>query len=445
MLQKQIKAFIEQHDLITKREKVLVAYSGGPDSTALLVVLSGLYPDVAAIYVNHQLRGDESKTEEQFVRDFCSARKIPLFVEQIRWARKPADPEQSARKRRYRHFEKSARQHGYQKVALAHQRDDVTETFLLNLIRGTGPKGLGGLQPQRDMYVRPMLECTRKEVLEFLKRKNIPYFTDTSNQSFDFRRNRVREELIPYIQKHFNPEFSAGIYRTSKWIAEQNKILLTLLQPHKSAIRKDQRFFSLDRQELLKLDPLLQKAVLRLILAEAIPHLKLTSRNLQTVVRAISDAREIELPGFLKMIPHGDSIEFVHKGQNVGFSDVDVPSPGKYRFPAGGATLRFSLAPKRDYSPMPDIAYLDADKASFPLYIRNWRKGDFIRPLGMKGRKKISDFLIDKKVPKNLRKQIPLVYKDDDLIWVAGYQIHHDYRVTETTSRLLRIELGKDA
>ena len=420
---------------------MLVAYSGGPDSTFLLTTLKEMHPDVAAVYVNHQLRGHESKKEEEFVRQFCKKRKIPLFVERIVWKQKPADLEQSARKRRYRHLAKVAREHGFDKIALAHHKDDTVETFLLNLLRGAGPEGLAGMQFQRDIYIRPLVDCKHKEILQYLQKHRIPFFTDTSNKNSRFRRNRIRNQLIPYLEKHFNPEVSEGIHRTTNWIGEQNHLLKELLQPYEGMLLRKEGMWVMDRSEWLRFSPALQKALLKRFLPGMSADLRPDARTLQNLVTCIRNQRDTDLPGFLKVRCKEGMIQFVKKEERIGLVETDVPSSGQYQFLAGKVTLDFSVRSRRDFAPSaPHIAYLDAEKASFPLYIRNWKKGDSFRPLGMKGHKKLSDFLIDKKVPRNSRKQIPLVYKDDDLVWVTGYQIHHDYRVTESTRNVLRIE-----
>jgi tRNA(Ile)-lysidine synthase len=151
----------------------------------------------------------------------------------------------------------------------------------------------------------------------------------------------------------------------------------------------------------------------------------------------------MELPGYLKMICNRSLCTFALKQDRTGATEIDVPVKGKYVFPASAITLKFALANKRR-APDPAIAQLDADKATFPLYIRNWKKGDSFRPLGMKGTKKLSDYFIDKKIPRSERKRIPLVYKDDDLIWVSGYQIDDKYKVTRDTKRVLIIEARKN-
>jgi tRNA(Ile)-lysidine synthase len=312
---------------------------------------------------------------------------------------------------------------------------------LLNLLRGAGPEGLAGMQLKRDIYIRPLLDCTHQEILQYLQQHRIPFFTDTTNKSLKFRRNRIRNQLIPYLEKHFNPEFSEAIHRTANWIEEQNRLLKELLQPYERTIEKKEEMWLLNRTEWLRFSPPLQKAVLKRLLQRISADLRPNARTVQNLVACIDNQREMELPGFIKVCFTQGAIQFIKKEERIGFIEMDVPSSGQYPFLAGQVILDFSVRSRQDFVPAQDVAYLDADKASFPLYIRNWKKGDSFRPLGMKGHKKLSDFLIDRKVPRNARKQIALVYKDDDLVWVSGYQIHHDYRVTESTKKILRIKV----
>jgi len=444
MLERKIERFINEHSLIVKGERVLAAYSGGPDSTCLLMILRQLFPGTHAVYVNHQLRGRESQKEERFVRDFCRKRKIPLFVERVRWKSIPSDLEQAARKRRYRHLAKVAAEQGFHKIALAHHKDDVVETFLLRLIRGAGPQGLRRMTAQRDLYVRPMLESDRKEILDYLRKKRVAYFTDTSNEKLTFTRNRIRKELIPYITRHFNPAFPSSIERTARWFEEQNNLLAELLQPFASLMHITKTGWGMSRSSLLKMGPALQKAVLRMHLTKLDPEMILSSKSIQDLVHTIRNGGSMELPGFLKVNCTKRSCTFSRKVTGTGFVEVDVPTVGKYKFPAANLTLTFSLTEKR-VATDPNVAFLDAQKATFPLHIRNWKTGDSFSPLGMKGTKKLSDYFIDRKIPRNERKKIPLVYKDDDLLWVSGHQIHNDYRISPATKNFLRIEVKKNA
>jgi len=442
MIETKIKNFIQENSLIRENERILVAYSGGPDSTCLLIILRKLFPQTAAVYVNHHLRGAESEAEEKFVREFCQRKRIPLFVEEIQWNQIPSSLEDAARKRRYRHLAKVAKEQNFQKIALAHHQDDAVETFLLRLIRGSGSRGLGRMKVKRDIYIRPMLNVERKEILDYLKKKDIPYFSDSSNQDPKFARNRIRNELIPYIQKNFNSSFPQMILQTAQWLEEQNEVLNELLQPFVKLLIVEKNGWKLDRKSFLKLNTHLQKVVLMNLLERMDPGLILTARSLQALLSAIRNQQEMELPGVLKMQCNAKNCHFVKKESRIGIVEVDVPEAGRYEFPIGDSMLTFSKVGK-----MPEVhgnrfvAFLDAEKASFPLYIRNWKSGDAFRALGLKGTQKLSDYFINKKIPRNSRKSIPLVFKDDDLIWIAGYQIHHDYRITDATKKFLKIEL----
>jgi tRNA(Ile)-lysidine synthase len=442
-IQDRIRIYIEEQPLLHEGDSVLVGYSGGPDSTFLLLTLRTLWNGIAAVYVNHQLRGDESKLEEEFVRKFCENRGIPLFVERIEWRRKPSNMEEAARKRRYRHFEKVAREHGFNKVALAHHKDDVAETFLLRLIRGSGPYGLGGMHSKRGIYIRPLLVCSRTEILEDLAKNHVPYFTDTSNADLSMQRNRIRSELIPYVETHLNARFREGLLKTSGWIREQNQLLSELLQQYSTLFLEKDGEWGIRKADLNHLSRPLRKALLRMLVVKADPTLRPGGRLLERLV-AVAEAEEtLELPGFLMVKSTQDSVRVSRKTGSVGYCEIDVPGPGGYPFPPASVQLIFSTAEHTEFQAHDTGAFLDGERASFPLYVRNWKKGDSFQPLGMQGNKKISDFLIDRKVPRDERKKIPFVFKDDDLIWVAGHQIHHQYRVKDQTRKVLKIELVK--
>jgi tRNA(Ile)-lysidine synthase len=445
LLIEKVRGLITKQGLLVPGDRLLVAFSGGPDSTCALLVLSAIWNDVAAAYVNHRLRGAESEREEQHVRTFCKQRGIRLFCEGIDWARTPSNLEEEARKRRYRRLEKVARNQGYNKVAIAHHKDDVVETFLLRLIRGSGPAGLSGLAVRRGRYIRPLLECSRKEILEYLSSTGVTYFRDSSNEELSHQRNRLRRDLIPYVEKHFNPAFGESILRASRWLREQNEVLDTLLKPYDRMMKRTGSDIRIARRELAALSKPIRKNVLLRALAHADPTLRANSRMLDRLLSVVDLQQSMELPGFLMVESSPDSIVLTHKTGAPGHFEVDVPGPGSYPFPPGKAVLRFTV--EKDPNRVrfsPEIAFLDANSASFPLHIRNWKRGDSFIPLGMSGRKKLSDFFIDRKIPREQRKRVALVLKDDRLLWVAGYQIDHGARITEKTDRVLKIELRRE-
>lgn len=441
-METKVRQFLTTHSLLEPSDRLAVAYSGGPDSTCLLALMRAIHPDTSAIYINHHLRGDESQNEEDFVREFCRQRNIPLFVEHIRWKRRPSNLEETARKRRYLHLTKASREHGFTKVALAHHRDDAAETFLLRLLRGAGPRGLAGPPPKRGIFIRPLLTVSRREIEEFLKKQQMPFFTDSSNFELRFLRNRIRQDLLPQLENAYNPQIRNALSKASAWIHEQNLLLEELMKPVAACIRQQDGRVSVLKKDLSALSIPLRKEVLRLALFAADPGLRPDAGLLQRLLEKVAAEENLELPGFLMVESSRDEIVFTAKSGPTGFHEIDIPCAGSYAFPPGGLLLIFSMHASSAFTENADVAYVDAEKAPFPLRVRNWKKGDRFRPLGMEGTQKLSDFWIDRKVPRTQRKRIPLVYKDDDLVWVAGHRLSHDFRVTESTRSVLKIQLS---
>jgi tRNA(Ile)-lysidine synthase len=439
MLVQRTQEYIEDQGLIRANERIAVAFSGGPDSTALLLILKELFPETAAVYVNHNLRED-SNEEEDFVRKFCANRNIALHVERIQWKRRPVNLEESARKRRYRHLEKVAKEHNFSRIALAHHQDDLVETMLLRLLRGTGPRGLPGMKAIRGRFIRPFLSTSRKEIQEFLKKRSVTTYSDPSNKNQQHLRNRIRNELLPYLEAKFNPAVRKILSRNAKWFEEQNALVAELIQPLTKIIKHDKNGVSLDRKSFLKLSVPIQKDLIREALSMLDPSFRLNSRTLENILAAIDSTRVLELSGFLMVQCTAERIHFSQKPSQVGFLEIDVTGAGRYQFPPANTSLNFSIVENKKLSFSRQTALLDADKAEFPLSIRNWKKGDFFHPLGMNGHKKLSDFWIDRKVARTKRKQIPLIFKDDQLVCVMGFEVDEEFKVTPKTRRVLKIE-----
>jgi tRNA(Ile)-lysidine synthase len=310
----------------------------------------------------------------------------------------------------------------------------------LRLLRGSGPAGLAGIAPKRGIYIRPLLECSRSEILHYLDRHRLPYFTDTSNASLAFQRNRIRNELIPYLQKHFNPAVVDALWKSSRWLQEQNELVRELLRPYKSLLNRTEEGIEMDRPRFLQLSHPLRKALLKLAIQEADAALLLQARTLHGALDAVVDGKDFQLPGYLQLHTAGEKVCFIRK-KVPGPLEIDVPHDGSFEFPPANRQLNFQTCGRCEIAVERNLAYLDAKKASFPLCIRNPRRGDSFQPLGMSGHKKLSDFFIDRKIPRSERKRIPLVVKDETIVWVAGHQIDNEFRVTEKTDKILRIEI----
>jgi tRNA(Ile)-lysidine synthase len=254
----------------------------------------------------------------------------------------------------------------------------------------------------------------------------------------NFGRNKIRHDLLPYIESNFNPKFRSALLRFADWSEEQNKLINELIQPYLALITDN----CIQKQRFLQLSIPLQKELIRRALLQADPSFRINSRVIKAILRTIQASTKMELPGYLVVECSQERIQFLQKTSRTGFQEIDVTGAGDYHFPPANTSLKFCVVKKAKLPTLRSFAFVDAEKASFPLTIRNWKKGDSFQPLGMKGRKKLSDFWIDRKVPQSKRKNIPLVLKDDQIVWIAGHEIDDRFKVTSKTSKILRIELG---
>lgn len=243
-LLKRVQTYAAQHTLWPEKSHILIAVSGGPDSVCLLDMLLFLRPrhsfSLALTHVNYQLRGKDSLSDERFVRTLAQKHSLPCFVKRYPKTSHKHD-EKTLRDFRYAFFETLAKKYGFSTIALGHQENDQAETFLLNLIRGSGPLGLAGMLPKNGRYIRPLLTLNREDILQYLSARNLPFQTDASNHDTRYTRNRVRQELIPFIQKRFNPSIvstlahSASLFRLTTKTSPEASSLCPIHYDHNTA------------------------------------------------------------------------------------------------------------------------------------------------------------------------------------------------------------------
>jgi len=401
MLTDVVSQFLASHAI----DRVLVAVSGGPDSTALLVALAELQVEVIAAHVNHHLRADESDGDERFVRELCARLNVTLHV-----ADGTLDPqairhrgiEAAAREVRHARLHEIREAVGMRWIATAHQLDDQAETVLMRLMTGSGLAGLRGIHPIRDDGVfRPMLNVTRAEVEEFLRERNIVARSDSSNADPRFLRNRVRAMLREMPQS-----VSRNLAAVTAQARAQWTVLEKLLDEYEVEERESETRFLRWPEDVWLKQALLQRHMRRLD-----PHARLTRRTTSTknlelagnVLRRrqpgapVTPAWEITIaPGEARYIPEIDTT--IALGQ-----------------PATGNRQRFQLP----------------QDTNGTFKVRNRRSGDRFRPLGMSHDKKLKDFLIDRKIAVEVRDSIPLLLWNDQIVWVAGVEISDAFKVTD--------------
>lgn len=462
----KVRRTVKKYAMFKAGEKVVVGVSGGPDSTALLHVLDRLARDggfdLIVAHLHHGLRA-EATTEEAFVAGLARSLNRPFESHRVhvgQYSRqKKLSLEEAGRELRYTFFHDIATRHGASRIALGHHRGDLAETVLLNLVRGSGIDGLKGMLPVREGFVvRPLLCCTREEIVAFLREHKIPFITDPSNYSMSFLRNRIRHELMPLLKERFNPRMEESLARLAEIAAVENDFMKYAAGEVLSSIwtcGAEAAVVSIP--PLRNLHPALQNRVIREILAVFSPGRRASLSHHVQAVRALMLGGRPNASVILS-----DGIMAVRRYNNVAFSRVtgglrevmndDTPAyayhvspPGEIRVVETGDRVHLSIiegSPDLMYlSPRGDVAYMDWDLVVPPLTVRNMRPGDRFQPLGMKGTKKLKDFFIDEKIPVDKRRRIPLVVDGASIIWVGGLRIAERVRVHPGTSRVLKVEI----
>ncbi|HIC95925.1 TPA: tRNA lysidine(34) synthetase TilS, partial [Candidatus Bipolaricaulota bacterium] len=459
----KVRQTIEDHRMLSPGERVLVAVSGGVDSIVLLHLLHELQGELgislAVGHLDHRIRGEEARADAEFVAKEAEKLKLPLVLEESdvpRYAEERGlSLEEAAREVRYQFLEEAAEKVGAAKIALGHHRDDLVETLLLNLIRGTGLSGLRGIAPVRGKFIRPLIGCSREEIIAFARERGLEYRQDRTNLEQRFLRNRVRMELLPLLEG-YRPGVAARLARTARMLGEAADYLEELARGRLAKLVLAQREgeLVLDRGKFLREEPFLQSLILR----EAVRSLRGSLRDLGfehlQKMRELSARKEGEaefhLPGEICFLRRGERL-ILGKGR----AKPRRAEPPAYAFELPlrlGENLfneigwRFTLEevePARvralEFDRDPLKAVINRDRIDGPLSVRNWRPGDRFRPLGMEGTKKLQDLFIDEKVPREERSRIPLVCDRQGIIWVVGLRLSDDYKVREETERALRI------
>jgi len=420
----------------------LALVSGGPDSVALLRVVIALGGEPVVLHVDHGLRSEESREDAEFVRDLC--RRLNVRCE-VRRLELDGDSNLQARARdeRYRLAEETAVRLGLQVVATGHTADDVAETVLMNLARGTGLRGLAGIPPVRGKVQRPLIRCTRKEILDYLKELDQAFRTDPTNLTGKYARNRVRLEVLPVLEELY-PAAVGNIARAASLVREDLEILEELATGTFET-RGDEVILPLDG--LVELRPALQRHAVRLAHTTLVPDTAPLPSNLVEAVLGLPEGgegtRTLDLPG--GVVASGRSGE-----ELVFYRGPRMMVSGREEIRAGEAVVfggwRISALEVSGYDHVdaarPEVAYLDAGRE--PYEVRMAREGDIIRPLGLGGTKKVLRAMMDRKVPSDLRRSTPVVVDGrDEIAWIVLGELDERHKVDERTEKILRLEVAR--
>jgi tRNA(Ile)-lysidine synthase len=464
MFIKEVQTAIQTHALIPHGSRVLVGVSGGADSIALLHALRELTVkldfQLAAAHLNHAIR-PEAGGDADFVQAVCDSIGVDCVI-QTEDVPALADAtgtslEMAARDARYRFFARSAAAVEADRVATAHTLDDQAETVLLRLCRGAGAAGLDGISRDTTLegvrVIRPMLDISRAAVEQYLQEQRFRWREDATNADTDYRRNRIRHEVLPLLERHLNPKVKEALARSASILAEENTFIEALAEARLEDAMGDDGELNIERIQACP--PALQRRMLHLwLIRMGVPTEALRYETVTRIATLSADARgsgAISLPGGRAVRREYEHLCFVPEAEDI----VTIPEtvlavPGTTDIP--GTNLRVTTSLQSGFSReqtgpvgrIPAQAAIRWDVASAPeIRVRSWQAGDRIHPLGMQGSCKIQDLFVDAKIPRHARVRIPIFVIDNEIVWLPGYRIAQSRAVAARNdcSLLLRVHI----
>ena len=424
----KVKDYIKKHKLLSLNDLYIVALSGGADSVALLLLLDEMGYKVHALHCNFHLRGEESDRDERFCEDLCLKKNIPfhrIHFDTLMYAEThKMSVEMAARELRYRYFEQLRKDIGAEGICVAHHQDDTVETVLLNLVRGTGLRGLTGIQPRNGTILRPLLCVTRTEIEAYLATKQQDYVTDSTNLETDFVRNKIRLQVVPLLRQ-LNPAVSENIVRTAEHLTEAQKVLDAVVDTYKGSNQLD-------------LCALQQVGSAEYIVFEWLKQYGFNGSQVQQVISAETGSIFSSPTGYEVLKDRG---RLLVEPTIMAFTPIRIPEEGTYVLPDD---RRLNVRRSNPFvSKDSHEATLDARQVRFPLTVRRVEEGDWMIPYGMTGSKLLSDLMTDLKMSLfDRRRQLVVVDAQGAVVWAIGLRTDHRCRVTDATQEVIAIKIN---
>lgn len=440
---------IKDYKLIEKSDTIIVGASGGPDSQFMIYILNSLKDQIGfemiLAHLNH-LHRKEAKNDEDLVKKTAEELDLKFFVRSRSmddYAKEHGlSSEDAGRRLRYEFFNDLAKNYEKAKIAVAHNKDDQAETVLMRIIRGTGLDGLRAMDYKSGNIIRPILNIKKSEIIAYLESKKIPYAIDATNFEDDYTRNKIRLDIIPKLEE-INPKVVDQIYSLSELAKDDLEVLDGVIDDKFNdlvEIKKDKIVF--DKAKFDKTNP----PVLRRIIRKAIEILNgeikdISKDNIDQflTIRSLNNGKKIIIDKLILRKTYDFYILEINKLEEKFEEVISLPENGQINF--DGLYIKTSIINTNKYDKSEKIGYFDYDKLVFPLKVRTRRNGDRFVPLGHKSEKKLKDFLIDQKIDREKRDKIPLILSEDKIIWLTSIRISDEFKVTESTKKILKIEV----
>ncbi|MBI5195405.1 MAG: tRNA lysidine(34) synthetase TilS [Nitrospirae bacterium] len=476
---KKAKETIDRYSMLSEGDHVLIGLSGGADSVCLTVILGKLQKDfnlgLSAVYVDHGLRPDETAGEESFCRTLCGTLGVEFHLKKIDvrgYAKEgKLNIQNAARELRYRVFGELLHEITASKIALGHNADDQAETFLMRLLRGSGQRGLSGIPPVRKLQlevkseklrvnkniliIRPLIEIERSEIEEFLFQNSslftfnssLPFMVDSSNRKKDYFRNRLRLTIMLELKKQ-SPEFVRSAVRTADIIREEDEYLELIVTKTlmKLISRKGGDSIELFLSPLENID----KALLRRVFRRAVDSVEglreIDFIHIEDVIRLVKKGRSgdrIYLPRGIRVIKGYSTLVFTSKNTGMKLPHCTFAVPGNLELKQAGIVLKAQMQEKiqDELSDGRSSAVFDFDKLQIPLEVRARGNGDYFYPAGFGKKRKLQDFFVDSKIPRDERDAVPVLISGKDIIWVVGHRADERFSAKEDTKKFLVVKV----
>lgn len=465
LLEDRVYDFIRSHNLVPPGSRIVVAVSGGPDSVALLQLLynlrNALEVSLVVAHLDHNLRGEESASDALYVAELSQSLGLPFAVggrdvKKYRQEHK-LTLEEAAREVRYQYLADVTAESGANLVAIGHTKNDNVETILMHLIRGTGTMGLKGLAPascrecgeHRVKIIRPLLDISRDEIEAYCRNRGLDTRADSTNLSLSPFRNRVRLELLP-LMRDYNRGIDKSLLRLAGIASDELDYLAQNRdQAWKKVVSRNGEIIVLEKSRFDSLHPALQRSILRQAVSEVAGSLKdIEAGHIEDILNHLDRGagKQVEIKGGIIFTVEHARYLLARKGKSLcpypqitGEFEIIVPGESVH----GNWKVMTSVIKGNRIGDDAGLftCYLDYEKAGPGLVMRSRKSGDRFVPFGMNTEKKIKDFLIDAKVPFSWRNRIPVIVSHEKIVWLAGYRIDENFKVTENTQNMLRIEI----